>query len=236
MDIGILQCGQPPDEVRERHGGYETLYPKLLAGRGLSFQTYDVENMDFPESVDAQDGWLISGSRHGVYESHPFIPPLEAFIREAYRMQVPLVGICFGHQIIAQALGGKVEKFAGGWAVGRQSYYAEALGTVHSNAWHKDQVLQVPDGAETFLSNAFCTHAGLRYGAHAWSMQAHPEFTPDVLSTLIVSRRAVANVPASQLDTAAMQVDQPLDNDRIADAIAAFFLLDRTPEHGHDAA
>ena len=67
----------------------------------------------FPEGIHDADGWLITGSRHGAYEDHPWIPPLEEFIRDAYAAQVPLVGICFGHQIIAQAMGGKVEKYQG---------------------------------------------------------------------------------------------------------------------------
>lgn len=236
MDIGILQCGQPPDEVREHHGGYERLYPELLKGHGFSFTVYDVENLIFPADAHAAQGWLISGSRHGAYEAHPFIPRLEDFIRDAYAAQVPLVGICFGHQIIATALGGTVQPFSGGWAVGRQDYYVEDKGTVFLNAWHRDQVTDPPEGAQTFVSNAFCRHAGLLYDTRAWSVQAHPEFTPEVLSTLLTSQRAVDNVPAFQLDTAALQLDQPIDNGAIAEAIAAFFLLDRTPKHGRNAA
>lgn len=236
MNIGILQCGQPPDEVREHHGGYERLYPALLDGFGFSFTTYDVEASKFPADVREQKGWLISGSRHGAYESHDFIPHLERFIRSAYVARVPLVGICFGHQILAKALGGDVEPFSGGWAVGRQSYYAEDIGTLHLNAWHRDQVTEPPSAARTFMSNAFCKHAGLTYGTQAWSVQAHPEFSAAVLSSLLTSQRAIDNVPASLLDTAALQLDQPIDNMAIAKAIAAFFLMDRTPKHGRNAA
>lgn len=90
-----------------------------------------------PRSHDA-DGWLITGSRHGAYEDHAFIPPLEGFIRDAYGAAVPMVSICFGHQIIAQALGGKVEKFNGGWSVGAQDYdFGDEKLTL--NAWHQDQ-------------------------------------------------------------------------------------------------
>jgi GMP synthase-like glutamine amidotransferase len=78
--------------------------------------------MDFPKDIHDCDGWLITGSRFGAYEDHPFIPPLEDFIRAAYAAHVPVVGICFGHQIIAQAMGGKVEKYAGGWSVGPTEY------------------------------------------------------------------------------------------------------------------
>lgn len=236
MDIGILQCGQPPVEVQARHGGYEKLYPRLLAGRGLEFTAFDVENLNFPDSATERAGWLISGSPHGVYENHPFQDPLDAFIRSAFAARVPVVGICFGHQAIARAMGGQVEKFAGGWAVGRQNYEIDGQGLIYLNAWHRDQVMVPPAGARTFMSNAFCKHAGLRYGDRALSVQPHPEFDAQTLGTLLTSQRAVARVPASQLDTAALQLDAPLDADSIADEIARFFLLDRTPKHGRDAA
>ncbi len=88
------------------------------AGNDFTFRTWQVVNMEFPAIGGRCDGWLITGSKHGAYEDLPFIPPLEDFIRKAYAEHVPLVGICFGHQIIAQAMGGKVEKFKDGWAVG----------------------------------------------------------------------------------------------------------------------
>src|SRR5690606_495111 len=118
MRIGILKCGQSPQELRGDKGDYDTMFERLLAGRGFEFTSYHVENMEFPDSVHAAQGWLLTGSRHGVYADHPFIPPLEEFIRKAYGEHVPMVGICFGHQIIAQALGGKVVKHPEGWAVG----------------------------------------------------------------------------------------------------------------------
>src|SRR5690606_29335884 len=114
MRIGILKTGQPPGEIRAEHGDYDDMFQRLLAGRGFDFTSYHVEAMDLPASVHDADGWLITGSRHGVYEDHPFIAPLEDFIRRAMAEHVPLVGICFGHQIIAQALGGQVGKHPAG--------------------------------------------------------------------------------------------------------------------------
>jgi GMP synthase-like glutamine amidotransferase len=109
MLIGILQTGASPDALRDDFGDYPDFFEQLLAGRGLTFRRFRVETMEFPASVSACDGWLITGSRHGAYEDHPFIKPLESFIRDAYDARIPVVGICFGHQIIAQAMGGKVE-------------------------------------------------------------------------------------------------------------------------------
>lgn len=143
MRIGILKCGQSPDVTRAEHGDYDDMFERLLAGRGFTFDRYHVEAMEFPESVHAADGWLITGSRHGVYEDHAFIPPLEDFIRAAFAADVPMVGVCFGHQIIAQAMGGRVVKHPEGWRVGAQDYVIGGKPMV-LNAWHQDQVVDLP--------------------------------------------------------------------------------------------
>jgi GMP synthase-like glutamine amidotransferase len=225
MLIGILQTGHAPDRLVAQSGTYPDMFRRLLDGRGFSFRTYSVVDMEFPETVHACDGWLITGSRHGVYEDHPFIAPLEAFIRTAYAEAVPVVGICFGHQIIAQALGGRVEKFAGGWAVGPQDY---AFGgeVVRLNAWHQDQVIKAPDSAETIATHPFCTHAALLYGDRALSVQAHPEYGPDFIAGLM-EHRGKGVVPDPLMEAARARLDQPLDAIRIADRIAEFFTAPR---------
>ena len=142
MLIGILQTGQAPDALRDDMGDYPDFFRELLANRGLQFRSYHVEAMQFPVSVHDCDGWLITGSRHGAYEDHPFIRPLEDFIRKSIAEKVPLVGICFGHQIIAQAMGGTVERFDGGWSVGPTEYDFDGQ-TIKLNAWHRDQVTKI---------------------------------------------------------------------------------------------
>jgi len=162
MKIGILQAGHAAPAVVEVQGDYTAMYSNMLAGHGFTFETWSVVDMEFPSSAEAADGWLISGSKHGAYEDHAFIPPLEDLIRDIVAAQKPLIGVCFGHQIIAQALGGTVEKFAGGWAVGRHSYTIGGA-QMHLNAWHQDQVTAVPDGAEVIGASEFCTNAMIHY-------------------------------------------------------------------------
>lgn len=232
MKIGILMCGHAAAEVMDTHGDYDAMFAELLSASGFEFQTWNVEGMDFPASVRDADGWLISGSRHGVYEDHPFIPPLEDFIRAAYAAGVPLVGICFGHQIIARALGGRVEKYQGGWAIGRRGYVVDGLGTVCLNAWHQDQVIEPPADARTFATNDFTRHAGLVYGDRAWSIQPHPEFTPALIGAYVSLRRGLPGYPDDVMDHAAAEVPNPIDSAAIADAITQFFKQPREARHG----
>ncbi|ODM43418.1 type 1 glutamine amidotransferase [Cereibacter johrii] len=221
MLIGILQTGEAPDVLSAEMGDYPDMFRRLLDGKGFAFRTYRVLDMDFPASVHDCDGWLITGSRHGVYEEHAFIPPLEAFIRAAREERVPLVGICFGHQIVAQALGGRVERSDKGWAVGPTAYDFGGDRIV-LNAWHRDQVIEPPDGAEVIASNSFCENAALLYGDYAFTVQAHPEFRDDFVEGLMRTR-GPGVVPDDRLRAAEERLGQPNDAGRLADRIAQFF-------------
>lgn len=220
MLIGILACGHFPvaDGFPER--SYSDLYAGLLAGRGLTFRTWSVVDMEFPESVHDAEGWLITGSKYGAYDDEPFIAPLEAFIRKAYDEDVPLVGICFGHQIIAQALGGKVEKFAGGWSMGRKEYELDGE-RVALNAWHQDQVTEVPPEATVVGTGDFCRYAALAYKGRAFSIQPHPEFDDEAVKLLLDVRRAAVTPELAEGVQAG--IGQPVSNASVADRIAAFF-------------
>ncbi|AYF01490.1 type 1 glutamine amidotransferase [Paracoccus yeei] len=229
MRIGILKCGQSPEVLRGELGDYDTMFERLLAGRGFDFATWHVEAMEFPASVHEADGWLLTGSRHGTYEEHAFIPPLEDFIRRAYAAGVPLVGICFGHQIIAQALGGRVEKFPGGWSIGPQDYDFDGE-TVTLNAWHQDQVVERPQDAQVVASSGFCTNAALVYGDRAFTVQAHPEFDDAMIHGLIEHRSDT--VPSELVAEALTHMDDAAQSKLIADRIEAFFKAPRTLARG----
>lgn len=221
MKIGILQTGHAPDELLERTGDYDQLFQKMLAGNGFEFETFNVVDGAFPSGPEAAQGWLITGSRHGAYEDHDWIPPLEELIRAIHARQIPMVGVCFGHQIIAQALGGTVVKFDGGWSVGTQDYMLDGA-PVTLNAWHQDQVITRPPGARVLGSSAFCENAFLGYGDHIWTVQAHPEFGPEFIDGLIRGR-GKGVVPEDQLAEATANLNRPTHNADIAAHVAAFF-------------
>ena len=221
MLIGILQTGHVHDDLVGTYGDYPEMFEQLLAGYGFDFATWRVVDMEFPTAVDEADGWLITGSKHGAYEDHPFIKPLEDFIRASYAEKVPMVGICFGHQIIAQALGGRVEKYPKGWAVGATDYDFQGK-PVRLNAWHQDQVVAVPDSAKVVGSNAFCENAALIYGDQIYTVQAHPEIRDDYMDGLM-RVRGPGIVPDPVLQASSARLGTPLDDKSVADQIAAFF-------------
>lgn len=218
MHIGILQTGLVPEALKPQSGDYPEMFARLLDGHGFTFSSHLVCEGAFPDGIESADGWLITGSKHGAYEDHPWIPPLEAFIRAAHAARRPMVGICFGHQIIAQALGGKVEKFAGGWSVGRRPY-AFGAQVLHVNAWHQDQVTRPPEDARIVAQNESCAYAALAYGAHMLTVQPHPEFGPAFIEGLIETR-ARGVVPAPLVAAAREGLDKPLDNGALADMLA----------------
>jgi GMP synthase-like glutamine amidotransferase len=225
MHIGILQTGHAPEALAQQYGDYARLFEQLLDGRDFTFTTWNVVDMAFPPGPDAADGWLITGSRHGAYEDLPFIAPLEAFLRAAYAAGVPIVGICFGHQVLAQALGGKVEKFAGGWSAGRVVYDWEGE-AVPLHAWHQDQVTEAPEGARTVATHPGCRHAALVYGNRAFTIQAHPEYDRTFLEGLIEHRGGA--LPPDRLACARDSIGPPVANAALAERISRFFTERRT--------
>ncbi|MGV6805980.1 MAG: type 1 glutamine amidotransferase [Ruegeria sp.] len=225
MKIGILQTGHAPETLERSFGDYDLMFQQLLNGSGFDFVTYAVVDDVFPESADDADGWLITGSRHGAYEDHPWIARLEQLIRDIRAAGKPLIGVCFGHQIIAQALGGKVEKFDKGWAIGRTEYNYDGQ-KVSLNAWHQDQVTALPDGARVLGSNAFCKNAMVAYGDTIWTVQAHPEYPNDFIQGLM-DTRGKGVVPDALMNDAKTRWDAPDDNAKIGRFMAQFLKKER---------
>lgn len=217
MHLGILQTGHVPDEIASTDGPYATLFHNFFAHRGFTQTIWSVVDHEFPDSPDAADAWLVTGSRHGAYEDHAWIPPLEALIRQIRDAQIPLVGSCFGHQIIAQALGGKVEKFHDGWSVGATQYQAGDR-ALTLNAWHQDQVTRLPEGATVHASSDFCANAIIAIGPRILSTQPHPEFESSVIATLASVKGAA--VEPDRLAKAKASLTQANDNRLIADWLA----------------
>ena len=223
MHIGILQTGRTHHALVSQHGEYPDMFARLLAGHGMKFSTWPVLDGEIPDDPESADGWLITGSRFSAYEDHPWIPPLEDFIRTAHEQSVPMIGVCFGHQIMAQALGGRVEKHPGGWSVGRTEYRIDGFDQPLSVlAWHQDQVCDLPPGARVVGSSDSCQNGVLVYERNALSIQPHPEFEPDFINGLF-ENVGLAAVGEERTRREQARLDEQLDRDKFAKFMADFF-------------
>ena len=224
MNVGILETGRPPGDLAQRFGDYPAMFRDLL-GPGFETTSYDVQSGRLPERPEAHDAYLVTGSSAGVYEDRPWIEPLKAFLRTA-KGKAKLVGICFGHQIMAEAFGGKVEKSHHGWRVGLQTYHIvdppdwmDGGETYSIPASHQDQIVDPPPNARVVARGERGPYGLLLYEDQpAFSIQAHPEFPPGFAQALIETRRKILTDP----DGAIASLDAPNDNERVAEWIRRF--------------
>lgn len=219
--IGILSCGELPVSLQARYGPYSAMVQAMLAGRPS--RVFDVPGGGLP-SPDACPAYVVTGSSAGVYDDLPWIASLTAFLRAA-RGRARVVGICFGHQVMAQAYGGQVIKSPKGWGVGLHRYdvpvatpWMDAPGPVSAPASHQDQVVALPPGASVVAHSTFTPYAALDYG-DAISFQFHPEFTPAFAQALIASER---HRYGDMADAASASHDAPHDCERVAGWIGRF--------------
>lgn len=222
--ICILETGEPRDALERQYGSYPMMAQDLLSPYmpDAEFTTVSPTLGEALPQPQGHDGYVIMGSKHGVYDDLPWIEPLKAFIREVAARKIPLVGICFGHQIMAEALGGKVEVARQGWQVGVQEYAMPGTEvTVKCMAFHQDQVVRQPDDTEVILCNDSCAYGGLVYSAFpGLSVQPHPEFDAAFVSELLHDTRENP-IDADIVDYALCKIATPTNRTGFAKAIAA---------------
>lgn len=226
MRIAILETGRVPEEVRAEFGSYPDLMRRWLGPvlPEARFEDIPVVDGELPSEPAAYDGYVITGSRHGVYDDLDWLPPLKGFIARTAKADVPQVGICFGHQVAAEALGGHARKADQGWGIGRQQYLID-LGdekdAIDVLVFHQDQVVEVPPTARVIGGNDFCPNGAFVYAEPLVTVQFHPEFEIDFVTRLLDVREEVT-VPLDVSKQARASMIRPPENQRVAKWAARF--------------
>jgi GMP synthase-like glutamine amidotransferase len=221
LKVGILKTGRPPRPAIPQFGTYPDMFRRLLGPDAYDWRVYAADEGELPSAPGDCAAYIVTGSAAGVYESDPWIGELLDWLRAA-KGRTKLVGICFGHQAMAQAFGGQVIKSPKGWAIGQQDYrvvraepWMDGPPAIRLPGSHQDQVVELPPNAEVIAASAFTP-----LGALAWrdqpaiSMQLHPEFEPDYARALIEARRGKVYTD-EQADRGIASYEGPDDRARV---------------------
>ncbi|ANY19377.1 amidotransferase [Tsuneonella dongtanensis] len=230
MKLGILKAGDSPAELAAAHGSYPDMFRAFLGHRAFDYVEYDVRSGTLPLSVDDCPAYLVTGSAADAYATDPWIVALKQFLRDAAG-EARLLGVCFGHQVMAEAFGGKVAQSEKGWGLGAQTYEVAVPHPALQGATrftlplsHRDQVMTAPPGATTIAGNAFTPFGMLAYSGHpSLSLQPHPEFTRDFAAALVERRRG-NGIDEASADASLASLDDTLDCDRAAVWLGDFLL------------
>lgn len=230
MKIGILKTDTVRPEWVGEFGEYPDMFQALLSAEApdLEFVVYDVESGEYPVDIDEVDGYLMTGSKSSVYDDKQWIHRLADFVRELHSHNKKLVGICFGHQMVAHALGGKTAKSAKGWGVGAHAARFSSLPSWHDQedeefrvlVSHQDQVVEPPPGAEVLAGSEFCVNAVCQLGDNILTFQGHPEFVKSYSENIMNLRREMIGEDTYHRGMASLS--QELDRERVARWVVEF--------------
>jgi GMP synthase-like glutamine amidotransferase len=216
MKVGLLVC----DPGR----GFESLYRAWLQ---TEFTEYDLHQGERPRALDECDAYIATGSKSSVYDDEPWIHQFAALTREIHAANKPFVGVCFGHQMMGHALGGRVARSPNGWGIGvhsfeihqTQQWMRPAAASVNLIMSCQDQILALPPGTEVLAGNAHCP-AGIVQMGRMLGIQGHPEFTAEYARELLLLRRD--RIGPESTDQALATLSQPLDGPLLAEWVRNF--------------
>lgn len=235
MHINILLCDTFPGRLPDFIPNYESLFFDLFKSIGVeaTYRIYQTWQGELPSTVNPDELYLVPGSLDSAYDDKPWIVSLLHWIEKAYCRGAKMMGVCFGHQVIARALGGEVRKYDGGFGAGvRQSrvidnemkrfFPDERMRLLYS---HHDQVMALPDGATRCATSDFCLNESYRIGRQVVTFQGHPEFT------VAYSRHLLTNCSDDLDEVVRLKALHSLDEKTPMGPAAARFALDLLNEY-----
>ena len=235
LRLCILENGLVPEALNACFASYPAMIEAWLAPALPEAEFHAVSPVSGEALPDpaAFDGYLLTGSKHSVYEDADWMRAEIDFLRRARALRRPMFGICFGHQLMADAFGGRTAKATTGWGLGVQAYVPGASPGEHADevlAFHQDQVVTLPPQAEVLAGSDLCPNGVLRYAFPALSVQYHPEFTPAYVEALL--QRYGGSLFDEALAQAALAglPEASLANAEIASMAARFFREARSTE------
>lgn len=215
MKAGLLVCDHVDTMYQEEHGDYPAMFERLFPE--LEWQHYDITKGEMPQSVEECQVFMTTGSRYSVYDQLDWILRLKQFIRDVYHSDQYMIGVCFGHQLIGDALGGHVAKAPSGWHVGVHSFeiqhqsmwmqpYAESFGIL---MMCQDQIVELPEDAILLASSESCPNAFIQVGERFLGIQGHPEFDRSYDELLMTLRRD--RIGKEVVDSGIKSLERPVD-------------------------
>jgi GMP synthase-like glutamine amidotransferase len=232
VKIGLLQCDHVAAELAPRFGDQPTFFQNLFAKHApeITLDVFDIQAGKYPANPNQYDGFIGTGAKYSVTENLPWIKRFKEYVYYLYQQKMKFIGICFGHQMIAHALGGRCDVSERGWGLGVQKIHihkkkswmqpeVDAISLLYS---HMDQIITLPQGSEVLAGNDHCPYAIITVDDHFIGIQAHPEFTPAYLDLLMQSR--VDRIGAEKVAAAQKTLAEKIDENIVARWMVNFFL------------
>ncbi|MDY0206498.1 MAG: amidotransferase [Pseudomonas sp.] len=201
LRICILEADDLHPSMQDSFIGFGHMFKQLLSSQdaAIEFEVFNVVRGEYPDSSQPFDAYLVTGSKADSFANDPWIVTLRTYLRERFAASDVLLGICFGHQILALVLGGESQRSDKGWGLGVHRYHLERKPEWLTDApdefqlliSHRDQVTALPEGAELLASSDFCENAAFMLGEQVLCFQGHPEFTHEFSRTLLQTRQSI---------------------------------------------